>query len=172
MSFSFRKLSSDARNEDPHRVSIIRDLTGRYPAPETVDLSKLLDGTSNVCSAVQMQEIRSKFGRGLEALYTADPKRIIALLKLCSKFGIRSEIITAFCTKILPTVDLYDIAYVDRFSNPSLVPLQYAAVIREHVPSLFELRGESVELHLLAGSVIGFRVGAHEWRISEKVVLG
>jgi hypothetical protein len=130
------------------------------------ELEELLQGNRDVCSVQSYQAIKDFLRNPFEP-----NARSLAILRLASKFGIHSETIDEILARILPEVELYDIAYVKRFESHKLLPQQYVAAIRSRLPGvdLYDIRDVPGEIHLLAGSVIGFRVGDVEWRSGNRV---
>ncbi len=134
-----------------------------------MSLDELLDGKKDICSVQNYQAIKDFFRQPF-----VNNERGRAFLRLASKFGIHSETIDAICAELLPSVDLYDIAYVKRFETHKLLPQQYVAAIRARIPDvdLYDIRDLPGEIHLLAGSVIGFRLGDIEWRSGNRIRFG
>jgi hypothetical protein len=132
-----------------------------------MSLDDLIQGRQDVCSVQNYQTIKDFFRRPF-----VDNEQGRTFLRLAGKFGIHSEAIDAICASILPSVDLYDIAYIKRFETHKLLPQQYVASIRSRLPpgvDLYDIRDVPGEVHLLAGSVIGFRIGDIEWRSGDRV---
>lgn len=139
-----------------------------------MQFADLLDGRRGVCSFRQRQSIRATlegYARRLDRI-APDMAKLTPLIQLASKFSITSPAIERVVAIVCPRVDLYSIAYVKRFDSHELMLQQYVTALRDRMGAaeLRARRDQTVEVHFLVGTVIGFAFDDYQWRLGERVV--
>jgi hypothetical protein len=139
-----------------------------------MQFAELLDGRRGICSFRQRQAIRAtieSYATRLDRI-ACDLGALVPLIYLASQFGITSPAIHRVVSIVCPRVDLYSIVYVKRFDSHELMLQQYITALRDRLGAdeLRARRDQPVEVHFLAGTIVGFAFADHQWRAGERVV--